>query len=103
MINSYPARGYRSLDAKKHFDSSAVNMVLMIVLFLSSFGLVYIKYQTQQFYIKQTDLTRQLAEFNQDRQQLMLELAAISSNTRIYESSKKAGMVIPSSKEIVVI
>ena len=106
MINSYAARNYKGLDAKKHLikaNNSAVNLIVMAVLFLSSFGLVYIKYQTQQSYIQQADLAREWSDFNQDRQQLMLELAAISSNARVYESSKKVGMVIPGSREIVVV
>lgn len=106
MINSYAARDYRGLDAKKQFvkaNSSTINLIVMAVLFLSSFGLVYIKYQTQQAYIQQAELAREWADFNQDRQQLMLELAAISSNARVYESSKKLGMVIPGSREIVVV
>ena len=105
MINSYTARGY-GIDAKKQLNkasSSVVNLIVMAILFLSSFGLVYIKYQTQQSYIMQAELAREWADSNQDRQQLMLELAAISSNSRIYESAKKVGMVVPKSTEIVVI
>jgi|SaaInlStandDraft_5_1057022.scaffolds.fasta_scaffold148586_2 cell division protein FtsL len=106
MINSYTARNYRSLDAKKQLhkaSSPAINLIVMAVLFLSSFGLVYIKYQTQQSYIRQADLAKEWVDFNQDHQQLMLELAAISSNSRVYESTKNMGMVIPGSREIVVI
>jgi cell division protein FtsL len=106
MINSYTARNYRGIVDEKHLNkasSSAVNLIVMVVLFLSSFGLVYIKYQTQQSYIMQGDLAKEWVDSNQSRQQLMLELAAISSNARVYESAKKLGMVIPMSKEIVVI
>ncbi len=106
MINSYTARNYRGIATEKHLNkasNSAVNLIVMVVLFLSSFGLVYIKYQTQQSYIMQGDLAKEWVDSNQSRQQLMLELAAISSNARVYESAKNLGMVIPMSKEIVVI
>lgn len=106
MINSYAARGYKSSDAKKQLskaNNSTINLMVITFLFLSSFALVYIKYQTQQSYIRQADLASQWSDFNQDRQQLMLELAAISSNARVYESSKNLGMIIPGSREIVVV
>jgi cell division protein FtsL len=92
-----------SIEKSRMLDSSFVLMSLILLVFISAFSLIYIKYESQQLYMAYNNLKTEELKLEQEQDKLALEKATLGSHARIYSYAKETSMHVPTRKEIVIL
>lgn len=78
--------------------------LLCAALFLSAFGIVYVKDMNRRLYITEQAIEHQNAIATERWSKLLLERSALTTQPRVEKiASKRFGMVLPGNKNIVLV
>ena len=78
--------------------------VLMVLVMASAFGVIYAKHQSRKLFVELQTLHKARDDMDIEWGQLQLEQSTLATHSRIEgTASNKLGMVIPDSKQVVIL